>query len=85
MEEKTLYLYRLGDRCVSHDGHIQLGIFNNTIEEHMSLNPTINWVETYWLPDVFSCRYPRATMQAHQRVSGEKSVLESGCNSLENK
>ena len=78
MEEKTLYLYRLSDSsCVSHDGHIQLGYFNHSIEKHLELCPTIRWVETYWMPDIFGVRYLRASLQAHQRVSGEKSVLES--------
>jgi len=78
MEEKTLYLYRNDESsCISHDGHIQLGYFNHSIEKHIELNPLVRWVETYWKPDVFGVRYLRAGFQAHQRVSGEKSVLES--------
>jgi hypothetical protein len=69
---KTLYLYRLADRCISHDGYIQLGIFSHSIERHLELCPTINWVETYWLPDVFSFRYKRANFQAHERVNAGK-------------
>ena len=38
--------------------------------------PTIDWLETYWIPDVFANRYKRPSMQAHMRVSGEKSTLE---------
>ncbi len=68
----THYLYRLGDRCISHDGYIQLGIFSHSIERHLELCPTINWVETYWLPDVFSNRYKRATFQAHERKNAGK-------------
>jgi len=79
---RTLYLYRHGDRCYSHDGHIQLGYHPHSIERHIELShsipgPKINWIETHWLPDVFAKRYKRATFQTHSRVSGEKSVLES--------
>jgi len=38
--------------------------------------PAIDWLETYWIPDVFANRYKRSSMQAHMRVSGEKSTLE---------
>ena len=42
----------------------------------MKLCPTIYWVETYWIPDVFINRYKRPSMQAHMRASGEKNTLE---------
>jgi len=75
---KTLYLYDLGnDHCITHDGYIQLGCINHSVEKHKELNPTINWVETYWLPDIFKNRYPRATMQSHQRVTDGKMNCES--------
>ena len=79
---RTLYLYRHGDRCYSHDGHIQLGYHPHSVEKHIELShaiegPKINWVETHWLPDIFAIRYKRATFQAHERASGEKDVLES--------
>ena len=79
---KTLYIHKLGDECcITHDGYIQLGIFNHSVEKHKQMNSTINWVETYWIPDVFKNRYPRATMQAHQRVSDGKL----GCEKLKDK
>jgi hypothetical protein len=74
---KKLYIYRQEFNCVTHDGYIQIGFFNHTVEEHIRLCPTIYWVETYWLPDVFKNRYKRPSMQAHMRVSGEKSTLET--------
>ena len=74
---KTLYIYRREFNCVTHDGYIQIGFFNHTVEEHIRLNSTINWVETYWIPDVFKHRYKRPSMQAHMRVSGEKNTLEN--------
>ena len=74
---KTLYLYRSGDNtCVSHDSYIQMGAMSHSIEHHIKLNPTINWVETYWLPDVFMHRYKRVTFQAHERLSGGKDSIE---------
>jgi len=76
MEGKTLYLFRHGDRCISHDGHIQIGIHSHSLERHIELCPTINWVETYWCPDIFKNRYKRATFQAHERTSGGKDTME---------
>jgi len=72
-----LYIYRSEFNCVTHDGYIQIGFHNHTVEEHIRLCPTIYWIETYWLPDVFANRYKRSSMQAHIRVSGEKSTLET--------
>ena len=54
---------------MSHDGYIQLGIFDHSVQKHMELNPTLNWVETYWHPDVFSKRYKRATFQKTARAN----------------
>ena len=76
VEEKTLYLFRFDNRCISHDGYIQLGIHSHSLERHLELCPTINWVETYWCPDIFKNRYKRATFQAHERTSGGKDTME---------
>ena len=73
---KKLYIYRHGDRCITHDGYIQIGIHSHSVERHIKLCPTIEWLETYWLPDVFSKRYKRAVFQAHERVSGGKDSIE---------
>jgi hypothetical protein len=73
---RRLYIYRLNDRCITHDGHIQLGIHSHSVEKHIELCSTIDWLETYWLPDVFINRYKRATFQAHERVSGGKDSIE---------
>ena len=55
---QILYLYRLPNgECYSHDGYIQIGIYSHSVETHMKLNPTIHWVETNWLPDIFTKRY----------------------------
>tara|TARA_B100001778_G_scaffold107102_1_gene87677 strand:+ start:210 stop:452 length:243 start_codon:yes stop_codon:yes gene_type:complete len=79
---KTLYIHDLGNGCcITHDGYIQLGYMCHSLEKHKELNPTINWVVTYWLPDVFKDRYPRATMQSHQRISDGKL----GCEKLKDK
>ena len=73
---RTLYIYRSGDRCITHDGHIQLGIHSHSVERHIELCPMINWVEAHWIPDVFSKRYKRASFQAHERMSGGKDSIE---------
>ena len=74
---RTLYVTPLGDRCVTHDGNIQIGIHSHSVEKHIELNPEINWVETYWMPDVYLKRYKRAAFQAHERVSGGKLAAEN--------
>jgi len=75
---KTLYIHRTGDNtCVTHDSYIQMGAMSHSLEKHIELNPTINWIETYWIPDVFKHRYKRATFQAHERVSGGKDSIEA--------
>ena len=74
---RTLYIYRHGDRAITHDGYIQCGIHSHSVERHLELNPEINWVEVHWVPDVFKKRYKRATFQAHERVSGGKLGAEN--------
>jgi hypothetical protein len=54
-----------------------MGAMCHSVERHMELNPTIDWIETYRMPDVFIHRYKRATFQAHERVSGAKSSIET--------
>ncbi len=73
---KTLYIYRHSTICITHDGYIQIGIHSHSLERHLELCPSINWIETYWLPDIFSNRYKRASFQAHERVSGGKQSIE---------
>jgi len=61
---RQLGIYRLDiDRCITHDFYIQIGIHSHSVERHRALNHTIEWVETYWLPDKFAIRYPRVTFQ----------------------
>ena len=65
---KTLYIHPLGKTsCLTHDGYIQIGVFNHSLQKHLELNPTINWVETYWYPDIFSNRYKRANFQQTEK------------------
>ncbi len=88
MDEKvrTLYVFQSEDRLITHDGHVQLGCHNMTMEKFMSFErENIQYIETYWMPDVFGKRYQRSNFQAHQRVSGEKGVLESNNNQPENR
>tara|TARA_Y100000816_G_C26017698_1_gene532322 strand:+ start:796 stop:1074 length:279 start_codon:yes stop_codon:yes gene_type:complete len=73
---KTLYIYRHNHHCITHDGYMQLGIHSHSLERHLELCPSINWIETYWLPDIFSKRYKRASFQTHERVSDGKDSIE---------
>ena len=67
---KTLYIHPLDKTsCLTHDGYIQIGVFNHSLEKHLKLNPTINWIETYWYPDVFSNRYKRANFQKTEKMN----------------
>jgi hypothetical protein len=65
---KKLYVYRSGGNCVTHDGYIQLGWFPHTVEKHKELSSEVEWVETYWLPDIFMNRYQRPSFQSHVRA-----------------
>ena len=66
----TLYLFQDNqDHCISHDGYIQIGSFPHSVEEHMKLNPTVDWVVTYWLPDCFGKRYKRVSFQRTEKAN----------------
>ena len=67
-KEKSLFISDRGTHLITHDGYIQLGIFNHSLEKHKELNPHTNWVEVYWIPDKFSIRYPRVTWQDTEAV-----------------
>ena len=60
---RQLGIVRLGDRCLTHDFYIQIGIHSHSLERHRELCPDIDWVETYWYPDKFAIRYARVTYQ----------------------
>jgi hypothetical protein len=96
---KTLYICQIGDsECLTHDGYIQIGIFNHSVEKHLELNPTIDWQITYWMPDVFANRYKRVSFQKTEKKnegspktdnagqgSAEFGSKTKGCNKLEDK
>ena len=96
---KQLFIVSTSENeCVTHDGYIQIGIFNHSVEKHLELNPTINWQETYWMPDPFCIRYKRInyqhTMKANEgsprtdnagQGSAEFGSKPKGCNKLEDK
>ena len=59
-----LYYYRLDDNnFITHDGYCQLGIFHDL--DFFLQNAKVEYLETYWLPDVFSKRYKRINYQTH--------------------
>jgi hypothetical protein len=61
----TLYVVKLDeDTLLTHDGEAQLGIYHITLENFMSMSKK-DYIETYWIPDVFSNRYKRNNYQKH--------------------
>ena len=65
---KQLFIVDIGENeCVTHDGYIQIGIFNHSVEKHLELNPLISWQVTYWMPDVWANRYKRASFQKTEK------------------
>ena len=65
---KQLFIVEIGDNeCVTHDGYIQIGIFNHSVEKHLKLNPMIDWQVTYWMPDVWANRYKRVSFQQTEK------------------
>ena len=71
---KTIYIHPLSETsCLTHDGYIQIGIFDHSVEKHIELsnaicgdNP-IDWQVTYWMPDVFINRYKRVSFQKTEK------------------
>ena len=63
---RSLFLVAKGDKCITHDGYMQLGTHSHSAERHKELNPAVDWQEVYWIPDVFSKRYKRVTFQQTQ-------------------
>lgn len=58
-----LYVHKLNENTlVTHDGHVQLGIYNMTIEQFMNKSE-IDYIETNWVPDIFANRYKRVNYQ----------------------
>ena len=65
---KKLFIVDIGNgECVTHDGYIQIGIFNHTVEKHIELNLTVDWQITYWMPDVWMNRYKRVSFQKTEK------------------
>lgn len=61
----TLYYFILDkDTFITHDGHVQLGFNRMPLNEFLD-KVEVEYVETHWLPDVFSNRYKRSNYQKH--------------------
>jgi hypothetical protein len=71
METKQIehFISDRGDHLITHDGYIQLGCFTHSLKDHYRLNPTIEWIETYWIPDNFSKRYKRVSLQKTEKAN----------------
>lgn len=61
----TLYVYQKSKNVlITHDGNVQLGVFYMDIKRFLSLTK-VEYVETYWLPDIFKNRYKSISYQKH--------------------
>jgi hypothetical protein len=61
----TLYVVKVNENMlITHDGEVQLGLFHMNIDEFLQKS-SVEYIETYWLPDTFSHRYKRLNYQKH--------------------
>ena len=71
-----IYVYRLTEnKCITHDGDVELGIFNFGVDKYLELCQ-VEAIEVHWKPDPHRNRYKRANFQRHERVAG-KDALET--------
>ncbi len=71
-----IYVYRLAEnRCITHDGDVEIGIFNFSVERYMEL-AQVEAIEVHWKPDAYRNRYKRVNFQRHERMAG-KDALET--------
>ena len=68
-KDKSLFVCVKDTHLITHDGYIQLGIFYHSLEDHIRLNPHVEWKETYWHPDPFIRRYKRVTFQQTEKCN----------------
>jgi hypothetical protein len=74
----TLYVVKVNENTlITHDGEVQLGLYNTTLENFMSMTKE-EYIETYWTPDTFSQRYKRNNYQKHLRKATIGSKDEIG-------
>lgn len=61
----TLYYCIIDENTfITHDGYMQLGYHKMPIKEFLEKSK-VNYVEVYWVPDVFTKRYKRLPYQVH--------------------
>ena len=71
-----LYVVALSeDKCVTHDGDMDMGVFNFGVEKFLSM-VGVDAMEVYWRPDPKGNRYKRVNFQRTEKVAG-KDALES--------
>lgn len=81
---KSLFVCVRDTHLITHDGYIQLGYLNHSLEEHRRLNPHVNWIETYWCPDPFIIRYKRVNFQKTEKCNeGSPKTDNQGMSTLE--
>ena len=71
-----IYVYSVSEnKCITHDGDVELGIFNFSVEKYLQL-AQVEAMEVHWKPDPHGIRYKRVNFQKHEKVAG-KDALES--------
>lgn len=61
----TFYYYVLDENTfITHDGYMQLGFHRMSLNEFLD-KTDVKYIETHWVPDVFTKRYKRANYQKH--------------------
>lgn len=78
---RELYITPLNEnKCLTHDGYIQIGIFNHSADKHIELNPCMIWKKVYWYPDIFKNRYKRVKFQRTEACNeGSPKTDNAGC------
>lgn len=67
----TLYVCQIEEnKLITHDGHYQLGCYNMSLEKFMDI-VKVEYVETYWIPDIVTNRYKRMSYQKHLIHQGQ--------------
>jgi len=61
----TLYYCVIDENSfITHDGYMQLGYHTMPLTEFLE-KAQVTYIETNWIPDIFTKRYKRANYQKH--------------------
>jgi hypothetical protein len=61
----TLYVVEIEkNKLITHDGEVQIGVYHMSLKDFLE-KTKVDYIETYWIPDIFSQRYKRINYQHH--------------------